>query len=108
MYRQPPGHSLSSKATNWYSKEILKSKQADNRLGVAPQTISRRRRTYKLPRLDLAGETAYRYPAWQFHDKVRSILPSVLKEMFDINSWSIYLFFLQRTSSGTLAPLPFK
>ena len=84
------------KRRKWCDDEMLTAQQVASRLCVAPQTVSRRRRTEKLLGLDLEGKTGYRYPAWQFDGKVLSTMPAVLKEMSGINSWKIYFFLLSR------------
>ena len=80
----------------WNGKEMLTTRQAATQLGITTQTVSRRRRTYKMLGLDLEGEAGYRYPAWQFNNKVQFALPLILEELSGIDNWGVYLFLVRR------------
>lgn len=80
----------------WNGKEMLTSRQVACELGITTGTVSYRRRSRKLLGLNLEGKTEYRYPDWQFNDKILLSLPAVLEAMSGINPWGIYLFLLQQ------------
>jgi hypothetical protein len=79
----------------WYGKEMLTCRQTAFQLGITTHTVNYRRRNRKLLGLDLEGEVGYRYPDWQFDDKVLSSLPYVLSVMDGIGPWGMYLFLVQ-------------
>lgn len=73
---------------------MLTSDEAGRRIGITREAINNRRASGQALALE-AGKRGYRYPAWQFEDRLVPAVPEVLKTLAYMDPWAQYLFFKQ-------------
>lgn len=78
----------------WRSDEMLRSGAAARRLNLSKEALSAQRQSRTVLGLT-ASEPGFRYPEWQFEDRVRLHVPELLSTLSHLDAWGHYLFFTQ-------------
>ncbi|WP_280811293.1 DUF883 domain-containing protein [Variovorax boronicumulans] len=73
---------------------MLSSERVGKMLGVTRETVNTRRKDGLLLGLTNGGRS-FRYPEWQWEERVAQSMPELLRILKDLDSWAQYLFFTQ-------------
>ena len=74
--------------------QMLSSERVGKMLGVTRETVNTRRKDGLLLGLTNGGRS-FRYPEWQWEERVAQSMPGLLRILKDLDPWAQYLFFTQ-------------